>query len=106
MTARWQVRYTPTAKNDLGRLFDFLLDQARTADDFDRAQWALDTIIQAVDEQLARNPFMFRKAGSSPFLRELVIGFGRTGYVALYDIEQEGLVTILAIRHQLEDDYH
>jgi plasmid stabilization system protein ParE len=106
MMPRWNVRYTPAAKDDLWRLFDFLLDQAQTAEDFDRAQQALDAITHAVEHQLSRNPFMFRKAGSSPFLRELVIGFGRSGYVALYDIESEKLVTILAVRHQLEGDYH
>ena len=106
MISHWEVRYTPAAKDDLWRLFDFLLDQAQTAEDFDRAQQALNTITDAVEKHLSRNPFMFRKADCSPFLRELVIGFGRSGYVALYDIEHAGLVTVLAVRHQLESDYH
>lgn len=52
-------------------------------------------------------PFSFRKAISgNPFLREIVIPFGASGYVALYEIENEETVTILAVRHQREDDYH
>jgi plasmid stabilization system protein ParE len=43
-------------------------------------------------------------ARQSPFLRELLIPHG--GYVALFEIEDASTVTILAVRHQLEDDYH
>jgi len=39
-------------------------------------------------------------------LRELVIPFQSAGYVALYEIEGGGVVNVLAIRHQLEDDYY
>ena len=39
-------------------------------------------------------------------LRELVIPFGSAGYVALFEIEGPGHVTILAVRHQREEDYH
>lgn len=39
-------------------------------------------------------------------LRELVIDFGATGYLALYRFEPSlDVVTILAIKHQREDDY-
>lgn len=37
-------------------------------------------------------------------IRELVIPFGNSGYMALYGVHGTS-VTILAIRHQLEDDY-
>ena len=39
------------------------------------------------------------------FLRELVIGFGASGYVVLFEIEDAATVTVLAVRHQREDDY-
>ena len=39
-------------------------------------------------------------------MHELVIEFGLAGYVALYEIESASLVTVLAVRHQREDDYH
>ena len=42
----------------------------------------------------------------NPFVRELVIPFGVTGYVALFEIDDKGSVTILAIRHQREDDFY
>jgi hypothetical protein len=42
----------------------------------------------------------------NPLLRELVIPFGSAGYVALFEIESFSTVTILAVRHQREDDYH
>jgi plasmid stabilization system protein ParE len=55
---------------------------------------------------LRTSPFTCRKAGQSPFLRELVVSFGRSGYVALFEIEDDSHVAVLAVRHQLEDDYH
>jgi plasmid stabilization system protein ParE len=52
-------------------------------------------------------PFASRKADdANPFLRELIIPFGGAGYVALFEIENETTVTVLAVRHQREDDYH
>jgi plasmid stabilization system protein ParE len=86
----FEVRYAEAARQDLLRLFDFLLEQARTTEDFDAAQ----------------APFAYRKAADSPFLRELLIPLGATGYVALYEIQAAQVVLILALRHQREDDYH
>ncbi len=58
-------------------------------------------------EFLAIFPFTCRKVlPEDPFLREMVIPFGETGYVALFEIEETGLVTLLAVRHQREEDYH
>jgi hypothetical protein len=55
---------------------------------------------------LKSSPFTCRKAGDSPFLRELIVPFGRSGYVALFEIEYDSTVAVVAVRHQLEDDYH
>ena len=106
MTGDFEVRYTDAARDDLLRLFDYLLDRAQTAEDFDAAQLAIETIASAIESQLSRSPFIFRKAGDSPFLRELIIPLRSAGYVALYEIEGASTVNILAIRHQIEDDYH
>lgn len=106
MSGGFDVRYTDSARDDLLRLFDFLLQRALTNEDFDAAQLAVDTIETQVEHHLSRTPFIFRKAGDSPFLRELVIPFRGAGYVALYEIEHGATVNILAVRHQLEDDYH
>jgi len=35
-----------------------------------------------------------------------VIPFGFSGYVALFEVENSSTVTILAVWHQREDDYH
>ena len=58
-------------------------------------------------EMLEEFPLSCRKTeGSDPFLREVIIPFGASGYIALFEIEGDDLVTVLAERHQLEDDYH
>ncbi len=106
MKQTFKVRYTAAAREDLLRLYDFLLDRAQTADDFDAAQQAIDTIRDTVERSLGHSPFTHRKAGDSPFLRELLIAFRGGGYVALYEIENATQITVLAIRHQLEDDYY
>ena len=99
------VRYSASARDDVKRLYEHLLERAATAEDLDLAERALRTIVDSV-ESLGRSPFIYRKAGTSPFLRELLIPFGSSGNVALFEIEDASTVTILAVRHQLEDDYH
>jgi len=100
------VRYTKRARDDLVRHYAFLLDRIETVEDLARADAALQAIEQAVEATLSQTPFICRKAGTSAFLRELLIPFGRAGYVALFEIDDAKTVTILAVRHQLEDDYH
>lgn len=60
----------------------------------------------ASQHRLAITPYSFRKAAQNPAQRELIIPFGGTGYVALYEIVSTTKVVILAVRHQLEEDYH
>lgn len=103
----FRVRLTREADADIERLFDFVLERelARDGGDLDLAQDAV-AAIRAGVATLKSSPFTCRKAGSSPFLRELVIPFGRSGYVALFEIEDAASVVVVAVRHQLEDDYH
>ena len=97
----FQLRFTVEAKADLQRLYFFLAEN-----DVEAAKRALETINTAW-ELLEEFPFSCRKVDSSnPFLREFVISFGRSGYVALFEIEDKETITILAIRHQRENDYH
>jgi len=57
-------------------------------------------------EFLRTFPFSCRKASPEhPLLRELIISFGANGYVALFDIEDGQTVTVLAVRHQREEDF-
>lgn len=73
--------------------------------DLSAAEHALDTIEKSV-ELLGSFPFSCRKADpDNPFLREMLVSFGSSGYVALYEIEDDRNVTILALRHQREDDF-
>jgi plasmid stabilization system protein ParE len=98
---RYRVRFTPEAEEDLLRLYDFLLEK-----DLRAAERALKAIEEAT-RLLRFSPFSCRKvARDTPFLRELVIPFGSAGYVALFEIEGRGTVTVLAVRHQREEDYH
>lgn len=97
----YRVRYTKGARDDLRRLYGFLLEK-----DIGAAKRARDAIIKAIDF-LQCFPYSCRKADpENPFLRELVISFGSAGYVALFEIEGQTTITILAIRHQLESDFH
>ena len=101
------VRWSETALADLERLHDFLLQRASVVEDLALAEQALDAIQSAAEDLLARTPFSFRKAAGSPLWRELVIPFGSTGYVALYEIRPGAdLVVVHAVRHQREEDYH
>ena len=100
------VRLAPAAETDLEGLFDFLLDRAESPEDLDRAQAAIDTLRATLQQQLALTPFNFRKAARNPAKRELIVPFGDTGYVALYEIVTASKVVVLAVRHQCEEDYH
>ena len=98
----YAVRFTPQAEDDLLRLFDFLLER-----DIEAADHAREAISKAM-ELLQVFPFSCRKtqgAESNPFLRELLIPFRHSGYVALFEIEDSQTVTVLAVRHQREEDY-
>lgn len=97
----FQVRYTREAREDLERLYSFLLEK-----DLQAARRAKEVISKGM-EFLKDFPFACRKATSqNPFLREMLISFGHSGYVVLFEIEDKKTVTILAIRHQREEDYH
>jgi plasmid stabilization system protein ParE len=100
------VGLAPTAEAGVERLFDFLLDRAESTADLDPAQAAIDAIRAAAQHRLAVTPFSFRKAARNPVQRELIIPFGGTGYVALYEIVSPSKVVELALRHQREEGYH
>lgn len=91
----FRVRFTRDAQADLDRLYDFTI-----------AERALDAIRHAIT-LLETSPFSCRKVEpGNAFLRELIIAFGSAGYVALFEIDDTDTVTVLAVRHQREDDYH
>ena len=101
--SRFKVRFTADAEADVLRMFEFLLEQ-----DFAAAAKSKIATAKAIS-LLEVFPFSCRKAlggDGNPFLRELIIPFGESGYVALFEIENSDTVTVLAVRHQREEDYH
>lgn len=100
---KFSVRFTEEALDDLERLFGLQLQQS--GGDFRQAGSALEAIRRGL-ALLEDSPFACRRAPApDPMLRELLVGFGAAGYVLLFEIEAGGVVTVLAARHQREDDY-
>lgn len=93
-----QVIYSDNALENIERAFEFL-----AAGDLQAAAAAVNAIRSSI-AVLSSHP-MIGRSMEGP-LRELVISFGKTGYVALYRFRPErDEVRILAIRHQRELDY-
>lgn len=90
-----QVVYSARALHDIERAFRFLREESPSA--------AMDavTAIQSAVDNLRAHPLIGRRVEGE--LRELVISYGRTGYVALYRfVIGRDEVRILALRHQRE----
>jgi plasmid stabilization system protein ParE len=90
-----QVIYSARSLGHIERAFQFLRDKNPAA--------ALNavTAIQSAVDSLGAHPFIGRRVEGE--LRELVISYGRSGYVALYRfVPSRNQVRILAIRHQRE----
>lgn len=95
-----QVKLSARAQTDLSRLHAFLRRK-----DANAAKRALFAIREAL-MPLQHSPMIGRPVEDREDLRELVIEFGTTGYLAIYRFEANlDAVTILAIKHQREDDY-
>jgi plasmid stabilization system protein ParE len=104
---KYRVVFSQAADEDLEQLFDFALQRELDSEtrDLNIPEKAVRAIKNGV-AFLTSSPFACRKVGSNSFIRELVIPFGHTGYVALFEIVDSNTVIIGAIRHQREDDYH
>lgn len=101
----FKVRLTRDAKADLDRLFDYLLERelSRDGGDLGLPTQAI-SALQSGLATLKTSPFTCRKAGQGPFLRELIVPLGRSGYMARFEIEDNANVAVLTVRPQLEDD--
>ncbi|MDA0225661.1 MAG: type II toxin-antitoxin system RelE/ParE family toxin [Proteobacteria bacterium] len=93
-----EIVYSGPALDELERVFEFL-----AANDPAAAGGATAAVIEAI-ALLTRHPLIGpRREGEC---RELVISYGRTGYVALYRyLPALEVVRVLRIRHQRELDY-
>lgn len=93
-----QVIYGSTALLDLVGIVDFLLEHAP-----ERASIAVARIRTAVDA-LQQHPHLGRRVDDG--LRELVISYGATGYLALYEFDEANDTVLVArVRHQREAGY-
>jgi plasmid stabilization system protein ParE len=89
------VVYSARALDHIERAFQFLRDKSP-----DAAQSALTAIQSAVNNLVAHPLVGWRIEGE---LRELIISYGHSGYLALYRfIVSTDEVRILALRHQRE----
>jgi plasmid stabilization system protein ParE len=100
------VEFTQGAEDDLVRLYDYLLDRAETLEELDVADEALNIIRLAALSHLSTTPYSYRKVGTRSTLRELIIPFGKTGYILRFDIRSPDLVLVIGARHQREEDFH
>ena len=92
------VVYSARALDDLERAFEYIAQNDPST--------ALDaaTAVQSAVSTLAAHPLIGRRIDRE--LRELVISFGKSGYVALYRfLPHLEVVRVLAIRHQRELGY-
>jgi plasmid stabilization system protein ParE len=92
------VVYSRRALDHIERAFQFLRDKNPEA--------ALNavTAIQSAVDNLAAHPLVGRRLEGE--LRELIISYGHSGYVALYRfVVSTDEVRVLAIRHQREIGY-
>lgn len=101
----FSVVLTREALQDLQRLEDFLVELALKHGDFGLPGRAVDAIRDEM-RLLERNPYTCRIAHDNPLECELLIPFGGSGYVALFEIVSDDEVVVSALRHQREDDYH
>ena len=102
----YAVEFTQGAEDDLVRLYDFLLNRAKTLEELDVADEAVRAIRQAALSHLSTTPYSYRKVGVRSTMRELVIPFGATGYILRFDIRSPELVLVVGARHQREEDFH
>lgn len=93
-----RLNYSNQASTDLIRLFNFLVEK-----DVTTAQRAIKEIRDDLST-LTRMPKIGRPVEEG--FRELVIDFGSSGYLALYDFDEMlDTITVHAVRHQKENDY-
>jgi plasmid stabilization system protein ParE len=90
-----KVVYSAGSLDNIERAFQFLRDKNP-----DAALRAVEAI-QSAANNLAAHPLVGRRVEGE--LRELIISYGRSGYVALYRfVVSRDEARILAIRHQRE----
>jgi plasmid stabilization system protein ParE len=106
VTIRYTVTLLQEAAADLRRLEDFAIERelASETPGWAASQRALDANREGM-RLLSWSPCSCRRAelgnGRS---RELIVPFGGTGYIVLFEIVNDDVV-VGAVRHQREEDY-
>ena len=106
MTRKYAVTLLQEAVADLRRLENFAIERelASETPDWTTPQSALDAIRDGM-RLLSWSPYSCRRAelgnGRS---REMIVPFGGTGYIVLFEIVADEVV-VGAVRHQREEDY-
>ena len=97
----YTVEIERAAREDIERLHEFLLEAAP-----EYANQSIERIYKSL-KTLEIIPHSCRKASyqDGVQLRELIIKQGTSGYLALFEIRPEGVVSILAVKHQRESNY-
>jgi plasmid stabilization system protein ParE len=91
--------FSDAAIEDIYRLTEFLFETYPT-----QALKTGEIIINGL-QVLVTHPLVGVKSDGG--LRKLVISRGRSGYVAIYDYDKlKERVTVIAIKHQREDEFH
>jgi plasmid stabilization system protein ParE len=93
-----QVVYSANAVENIERGIQFLREKNP------EVAIASAAAIRSAVENLAHHPLIGRRVEGD--LRELVISYGATGYIALYRFDiQRDQIRVLALRHQREVGY-
>ena len=93
-----QVVYSANAVDNIERALQFLREKNPDV------AIASAAAVRSAVENLAAHPLIGRRVEGD--LRELVISYGATGYIALYRFDiQRDQVRVLALRHQREIGY-
>ena len=94
------IVFAEEALDDLDKIleFNFQVDPAAALDHIEK--------IRSAALMLDVHPEIGRRIRGHSSLRELVISYGRSGYVALYEYSAaESVVRVVAVRHQHEAGY-
>jgi plasmid stabilization system protein ParE len=95
-----QIIITPPAALGMIRCRQFLTRKNR------QASIKASKVIKHHLALLSADPHIGRLVSDSPYLRELVIAFGSSGYVAFYRYDPKSLIIpILSFKHQKELEY-
>lgn len=98
-----QLLITPKANADIAKCRTYLIE---ATDNTTLGNKAVATIIQYL-ELLENQPYLGRPYPQNNAYRELIIPFGKRGYLALYQYDDvDDIIYVMRLRHGLERGYN